>query len=214
MALSIDHREKGLINYLQCLSPKVEALVVGDVLCQYDSGASWVVERKSANDLAASIIDGRLNDQTARLLRGGYNYVFLIVEGDLSSSNLPHANLLGACLNAMLRPGSNLFRTACIEETALVIKQLVNKCAAGPPGIPGIKPKSKRARDKETVCIRVLMCIPSISERISRKLLAHFGSLRAIQEALEDIDSFPRIRLDARTCIGKKRVQMLAKYLS
>ena len=192
----------------------MKPLAVGDVICTYEDDSAWVAERKTASDLAKSIIDGRLNDQTARLLRAGYNYVFLIVEGDLSETNLPHEALLGACINAELRDSSHLIRTACVEETALVIKQLVSKCADGPPGIPsGIQPKSKRVRDSETVWVRQLMCIPSISERIARLLLDHFGTLRAIQEALEDIDSFPKIRLDPRTCIGKKRLQMLASYL-
>ena len=214
MALCIDHREHGLINLLRCLKPPVLSLPVGDVGCNYDDGSTWVVERKSANDLATSIIDGRWADQTARLLCAGYSYVFLIVEGDLSGTKLPHETLLGACINAELRHGSHLMRTACVEETALVIQQLVKKCADGPPGVPsGLQPKSKRLRDSETVWLRQLMCIPSISERIARTLLAHVGSLRAIQEALKDIDSFPRIRLNARTCIGKTRVQMLSRYL-
>ena len=58
MALSIDHREKGLINYLQCLSPRVAPLPVGDVICTYASGQAWAAERKTAGDLAKSIIDG------------------------------------------------------------------------------------------------------------------------------------------------------------
>ena len=147
-------------------------------------------------------------------LRADFSNAFWIVEGDLSSTSLPHETLLAACVNAELRSGSHVVRTACVEETAMVI-QLLRKSAANSPGIPsGIQPKSKRKRDAETVSIRMLMCIPSISERIARLMLDHFGTLRALQEALEDIDSFPRIRLDARTCIGKTRVHMLARYLT
>ena len=173
------------------------------------------MERKTADDLATSIIDGRWVDQTARLMHSGYRSVFFVVEGDLSSTNLPHETLLGACINAGLQPGSHLIRSACIEETVLVIKQLANKLAGGPPGIPsGLQPKSKRERNEETVWIRQLMCIPSISERIARLLLEHFGNLRDLQDALEDLKSFPKIRLDDRTCIGKTRIKTLARYLT
>ena len=72
----------------------------------------------------------------------------------------------------------------------------------------------QRQRDEETVWIRQLMCIPSISERIARLLLDHFGDLRALQDALEDLNSFPRIRLDDRTCIGKARLRTLTRYLT
>jgi ERCC4-type nuclease len=193
---------------------QVKSLTIGDVTCSYEDGSAWVAERKTADDIAKSIIDGRWAEQTSRLMSSGYSYVFFIVEGDLAASTLPHTTLLGACVNAELRAGSHFFRTACVEETALVIQQLVNKCTT-PPGIPsGIQPKSKRVRDSETVWIRQLMCIPSISEHIARQLLGHFGSLRSLQDALADLDSFPRIRLNARTCIGKIRIQMLAIYLT
>ena len=185
------------------------------MICSYEDNTEWVMERKIADDLATSIIDGRWVDQTARLMTSGYRYVFFVVEGDLSSTSLPHQTLLGACLNAELRPGSHLIRTACIEETALVIKQLGEKLAGGLPGIPsGLQPKSKRERDSETVWKRQLMCIPSISERIARLLLEHFGNLRGLQDALEDLKSFPKIKLDERSCIGKARLRILARYLT
>jgi len=215
MALSIDFREKALIQLLQCLKPTVLSLPVGDLTCSYENGCAWVLERKSANDLAASIIDGRWTDQTSRMMTSGYSRVFYLVEGDLSSTNLPHETLLGACINAELRDGVHVVRTACVEETAMVVTQLVKKCAGGHRGVPsGIHPPSKRQRDSETVWMRQLVCIPSISERIARTLLEHFGTLRALQEALADVKTFPRIRLDARTCMGKSRIQMLARYLA
>ena len=127
MALCTDFREKGLINLLRCLNPAIASLVVGDTTCNYVDNSAWVLERKTADDLASSIIDGRWVDQIARLLSSGYRYVFLLVEGDLSSTSLPHESLIGASLNAELRTGSHLIRTACIEESALVIKQLVDK---------------------------------------------------------------------------------------
>ena len=73
--------------------------------------------------------------------------------------------------------------------------------------------KRKRDADGETVCLRQLMCIPSISERIARKLLDVFGSLPKLQKALADLETFPLIKLDARTSIGKVRRQKLAYYL-
>ena len=216
MALSIDFREKALIELLQCLKPRILSLSVGDLTCTYENGSAWVAERKSANDLESSIIDGRWAQQTSRMMSAGYNCVVFLIEGDLSAGNkLPHETLLGACINASLRDGVHVFRTACVEETAMVAIQLVKKCDGKERRVPsGITPQSKRVRDSETVWIRQLMCIPSISERIARRLLDHFGTLRELQEALEDIDGFPRIRLDGRTCIGQARIRLLASYLT
>ena len=215
MSLCIDHRERNLISVCTGLVVfQINPLTIGDVACSYEDGSAWVVERKTADDLAKSIIDGRWAEQTSRLMSSGYSYVFFIVEGDLAATTLPHNTLLGACVNAELRAGSHLIRAACVEETALVIQQLVRKCTT-PPGIPsGVQPKSKRVRDSETVWVRQLMCIPSISQHVARQLLGHFGSLRSLQDALADLDSFPRIRLTSRTCIGRTRFQMLARYLT
>ena len=86
MALCIDFREKGLINLLRWLKPTIASLAVGDIVCSYEDNTEWVMERKTAEDLAHSIIDGRWADQNARLMTSGYRYVFFVVEGDLSST--------------------------------------------------------------------------------------------------------------------------------
>ena len=77
-------------------------------------------------------------------------------------------------------------------------------------------PVSKRKRDGErkTCWVRCLMCIPSISEKIARKLLDEYGSLPEIQRALQNTATFRRIRLDDRCCIGKARIKKLALYLT
>ena len=83
----------------------------------------------------------------------------------------------------------------------------------------GIRPptlklcKRKRYAEKQIVFIRQLMCAPSISERIARKLLAHFGGLPALQRALADLDAFPKIRRD-KSCLGKAQQKHLAAYLT
>ncbi len=53
MALCIDFREKALIELLQCLKPAIASLPVGDITCCYENGSAWVLERKTADDLAS-----------------------------------------------------------------------------------------------------------------------------------------------------------------
>ena len=58
------------------------------------------------------------------------------------------------------------------------------------------------------------MCVPTISERIARALLAEFGSPAALAQALSgNLKEFPRVRLDAKTCLGKTRIEALAKFM-
>jgi len=57
--LVLDRRERKLIQLFTKGSVDVRTLDVGDVLCEYDDGSGWVAERKTVDDLAQSIQDGR-----------------------------------------------------------------------------------------------------------------------------------------------------------
>ena len=65
----------------------------------------------------------------------------------------------------------------------------------------------------DSVLVRQLMCVPSVSERIAEDLVQRFGDLEALQTALRDVRSFPRIQISARTFLGKARIAKLAKHL-
>ena len=98
--LTIDRRERALSHALGGIPHVIQELPVGDVTCHYEAdGDNWVAERKTAADLAASIADGRLSEQTARLHVAGYRQIFWFVEGDLHDRGVPYESLLSACVN-------------------------------------------------------------------------------------------------------------------
>ena len=55
----LDRRERNLIKLFNKDDIEVRTLDVGDILCEYGDGSGWVAERKTRDDLAASIQDGR-----------------------------------------------------------------------------------------------------------------------------------------------------------
>ena len=65
ISITVDVRERELIRILGN-DANVKALDMGDVLVR--SGWEWVFERKTLDDLAASIKDGRYREQKSRLL--------------------------------------------------------------------------------------------------------------------------------------------------
>ena len=219
--LTLDRREMALSDALTNLEVEhtMQELPVGDVLCEYETGNSWVMERKQASDLANSLSSGRLVDQTVRLHEANYEKIFWFVEGNLNGQTISPESLWGACLNMSLRYKSYFIRTFGVEETAFVVKQLMRKCHAPPPGIPSAvqmpRPMTKRKRDadKTLIYLRQLMCIPSVSECVAKKIQEHFHALPILQKALTDIDTFPRIRLNDRACIGKARLQKMKEHL-
>ena len=79
--------------------------------------------------------------------------------------------------------------------------------------VPGV-PKRERDNERMTCWVRQLMCVPTASERIAKKLLDEYGSLPSIQGALQTPKSFKRIRLDDRFCLGEERIKKLALYLT
>ena len=106
-----------------------------------------------------------------------------------------------------------------LHETAAVVRHLVAKGESEPgmpPStltVPGV-PKRERDNERMTCWVRQLMCVPTVSERIAKKLLDEYGSLPSIQRALQTPKSFKRIRLDDRFCLGKERIEKLALYLT
>ena len=221
MQVTIDSRERGLINIFQRagVAHRVETLPVGDLLCQYADGCrAWVAERKRSDDLAASVKDGRWREQSVRLFGCGCQVVY-VFEGDFRETGGMYPNLLGLWINSELRP-SYTFRTLDLQETALVLHGLITKLehtasyAAPANGLaPPNLSKRKRNEDADTVFLRVLMCVPSISEPIARKLADQFGSLPKLQAALRSTEKFPRIKLTEKTVLGKARLAKLARHL-
>ena len=215
--LLVDKRERTLAEVLRQAEVEfvLQTLPVGDVMWQ-ETGRCWIAERKRADDLAASIKSGRWSEQRARLQSSGSTIVY-IIEGDLRGTSLNYHSLLGATVNETLREASAVFRTWDISETAHLLSHLVQKMGIDHQARSGIHPpqlisKRKREEDPTTCQLRMLMCIPSISENIGMALLKQFGTIAGLQEALR-ADEFPRVMVDARNSVGQRRQELLRSYL-
>ena len=215
MKLIVDHREHALSAALNgTIDYEIKSLDLGDVMCIYDDDKTWICERKTSQDLANSIKIGRWAEQSKRLEISSCK-IFFIIEGDLRVTNMPYNALISAILNAELRKNTHVIRTMEVTETACVIRHLSQKCDGTlPSGIQTIITK-KRKRDADTnlVFIRQLLCIPSINENVGKKLHEQFGNITKLQDALQNKAKFPKIALDEKRSLGKKRIDILCKYL-
>src|SRR6056300_1666333 len=100
MNIEIDYREKYLIELFEekwdnkNIEYNIKTLDIGDIIIK-DEGDNviYIIERKTTDDLACSIMDGRYKEQKQRLLS---NYspdnIIYIVEGDnkLYSKKVPY----------------------------------------------------------------------------------------------------------------------------
>jgi len=117
----IDTRENAKFNKM-----KIEQLHIGDVVFEDESGKSILIfERKTLNDLAASIKDGRYNEQSFRLDKEpmhNHNIIY-IIEGDIERYNEKRTHIskktLMSCMFSLLYyKGFSVVRTNTICETA------------------------------------------------------------------------------------------------
>ena len=109
-----------------------ETLPLGDiVICDKEDKELIVIERKTLRDLAASIVDGRYNEQSFRLNQlnlENHNIIYLI-EGNISTfktvSRIDKNALLSSMVTLNYFKGFSVFRTFSIQESC----DFIIKCA-------------------------------------------------------------------------------------
>ena len=143
MIIKIDYRENKLIEL--CLSLIndnsnsnitliQENLPLADIILSTDDYKEIIyIERKSLNDLASSIKDGRYKEQSFRLNESNihnHNIIYLI-EGNLNTYKnkykISNNTLLSAMISLNLFKGFSIFTTNSLNETAEYILHLSNK---------------------------------------------------------------------------------------
>lgn len=167
-----DHREEasGIPGYLALAGIQMTSaqLVLGD----YVISDKIIVERKSANDLTSSIIDGRLFDQVFRL-KQEYENPILLIEG---RSSLNPAAVQGA-LVSVIRQGISVWNVKDHKEMILVLQRLA-LAEVKERGRPQIKGMRKKANDPEKTAVYMVATIPGMSQGKAEAILKHFGTLQ------------------------------------
>ena len=123
---------------------KSERLPLGDIIIHDQTQQKDIVlfERKTLNDLAASIRDGRYKEQSFRLSQTtdfhNHNIIY-IIEGDIAKYHPPHSNstsngvtksaLQSAMVSLLYYKGFSVIRTMNVGETANFILHFADKVA-------------------------------------------------------------------------------------
>ena len=145
MIVKIDVREQELISSINKLvlfipifkelKVVTENLPLGDVIIVDDKEEKLIIERKTINDLLASIKDGRYEEQSYRLnglAHSNHNIIYLI-EGDVNKPNPFKGNQCdkltsySAMFSLNYYKGFSVFRSFNLDETALIICNMAYK---------------------------------------------------------------------------------------
>jgi ERCC4-type nuclease len=144
MIVKIDCRETELIKsckYILEISPAykdiqivVENLPLGDVIIENNGIEAVIIERKSLRDLAASIKDGRYEEQSYRLngLHIHNHNILYLIEGDMNKFNvfkdrMEKLTLYSAMVSLNFYKGFSVMRTLNVDESALFICNMAHK---------------------------------------------------------------------------------------
>jgi ERCC4-type nuclease len=207
MQICIDARENALIPIIKSLKDDlgfeceiiIEKLDIGDIIIKDCDQEKMIIERKTLNDLASSLRDGRYREQSYRLNGTNihnHNIVYLI-EGEKERytnrfTKVPYSTLMVTMFCIQYYKGFSLFKTRHIVETAEYILRITDKIRREKKKKNyydgGMKNEKKTYTDvvkrEKKANIRpdnvgeiILSQIPGISSKSSKSIMSNFNSL-------------------------------------
>jgi ERCC4-type nuclease len=167
------------LSEMKNVSVGIKRLSLGDYLVDN----RLVFERKTLNDFARSIVDGRLFRQAIRLAGAKYKSV-LILEGtakDLSETGVSREAMQGALINISLLLGIPVLRSKMPFESACLILYAARQIRSITKGVflrRGYRPRGKRKKQ-----LFILQGLPGVGSERASRLLDAFGSVEAVVTA-------------------------------
>lgn len=183
-----DHREQasGIVRMLGAdpdIDLEIATLSVGDYQIGHNTeGELTVVERKSADDFCASILDRRMFSQSVLIKESGARAIYLI-EGDIFSTgrNIHPNALMGAMSYLAAIEGYPVIPVNSIDQTVMMLKTLARHNQHGLGYTPSLRPATpKTLHERQQWLVGGL---PGLGEARVNALLAHFQTPAAVLSA-------------------------------
>lgn len=176
----VDSRESSsqVINELCRLNveTKLETLSCADYILSDEVAA----ERKTSEDLATSIVDGRLFDQASRL-KETYRKPIIIVEGESLTSlrGVKPESIVGAVSSLLVDYQIPVVRSANSKETALLLYFMAKREQRREGKEPRIR-GGKRPPTLREFQEYVVAGLPNVDVKLARRLLKRFKSVEGV----------------------------------
>ena len=193
MNIVVDDREarSGIVELFGTVggvSIEVRRLELGD----YEVDGRLLVERKTLQDLAVSVKDGRLFRQAYRLMESPLRSA-MILEGtniNLNACGMRREAIQGALITLSVYFGIPLLRARDAHES---VRLMLYAARQGREFANGTCPRhGKRPRGKRRTQLHILQGLPGIGPERARRLLDAFGTVEGVltanTEALSSID--------------------------
>jgi ERCC4-type nuclease len=230
IVLKIDTRENKLKPYFETNNVPhiVEQLVHGDIQLWYEDKPIFCFERKTTDDLLASIKDGRYKNQKLNCIQSGFrvDQYYYIIEGTIKwngNSKVQNDKIVqGAIINTNLRDKIGTFFTKNYNETYECIKGIYDRLCKDPNKyLEGLDLKqtintcSTNEKTSKKDCFIYQLCqIPEISEKTAEAIWERFKSMKQlIKEGLEMTEE-ERIKALSEIKMGEKQRKISSKAVT
>jgi DNA excision repair protein ERCC-4 len=181
--LLVDHSEQrsALLDAVRrsgMFEVRMAHLATGDYLIDNEV----LVERKSVADLAASLIDGRLFPQVARLAHSHYRSL-LLIEGPPSAAIPdvhPHS-VEGALVSIAAMWRLPLLHSSDSEQSVRMLRFLADQ--VGGPHELILRRFDRKPKRLASRRLYLLQGLPGVGPALAHRLLGHFGSIERVLTA-------------------------------
>jgi crossover junction endonuclease MUS81 len=224
--LIIDNRETKIKDILKPdENIEYKNLDTGDFVFKIKDEIVLIIERKTVEDLASSITDGRYREQKSRLLANfPKNKIMYIIEGDLTRKNKSFSfnkvnkyTIYSSIINCYLRDNINIFHSQNISETIEFLKNIklkfekqgttfIKKSTTHEQNLyNSLKTKKQKNVTPYMVFKLQLSAIPGISEKSSEIIAKKYTNMKNFIIELSDLDEKDRIFL-IKNIKGEKKI--------
>lgn len=175
---------------------------VGDVILRPDPHSEYIIERKTWEDLGASICDGRFHDQKKRMLESETDFIvsfaFIVQgplpdwEGTLSHTSMHNKCLWGAVVKSITRDQMHVFHSASMSGTASLISylftHLVENTLYAQRQPVGTRSRRKRSylERPENAFREMLKVVPGMSIARAEALAGKYPNMEKLLSASEE----------------------------
>jgi DNA excision repair protein ERCC-4 len=157
---------------------RMARLEVGDYLIDNEV----LIERKSVADFAASLVDGRLFPQVARLAHSRYRSLLLIDSPTPAvTSNVHPHSVEGALVSIAAMWRVPVLHASDPEQAVRLLRFLAAQVSA--PEEPVLRRFDHKPKRIVSRRLFLLQGLPGVGPALARRLLGHFGSIERIVTA-------------------------------
>jgi ERCC4-type nuclease len=233
----IDCRETQLINLFVDTEIDIiqKQLDVGDIMITNEEDVVLcIIERKTLNDLLASIKDGRYKEQHSRLVTHFHlKTILYILEGYVSFGSLENKSIESSIIHTLFRDETKLLFTRNVNDTFFAIQAIIDRIIKHPEyfQVQSIsnsdernvcflaKNLKKSSNDSKQNVNKQLFCqLPGISIQSASALQERFGSFVQMFTELKDLPEDQKnrelnlVKVNGRK-LNKLIVENIIKYV-